>query len=139
MLFRSNSSLTQIALVVRLSVILNKQPSSVRKAIQFYETHTTDALSFGTPGIRYAFIPVIGSWTTFNYNGLDLSGAFPEGSRSQDQGKVVFTQPLVAFPMGVKLCPFTISLKDGNGGYWLRSILTTSSWKAHSPHRTDTS
>jgi hypothetical protein len=85
----------------------------------------------GAPGVRYAFISFFSSWTTFNYNGLDLSGALPEASRSQDQGKVVFTQPLAALPLGVKMSPFAISLKDGNGGYWLRSALTMSSWKAH--------
>lgn len=126
------SSLAQIALAVRLSVIRNKQPSAVRKALQFYEAHITDTLTLGAPGVRFAFIPFFSSFTTFGYNGLDLSGALPEGSsRAHDQGKVVFTQPLTALPMGVKMRPFTVSLKDGNGGYWLRCALGMSGWKAH--------
>ena len=126
------SSLAQIALAIRLSVIRNKQPSAVKKALQFYEAHITDALSLGAPGVRYSFIPFLSSFTTFDYNSLDLSGALPESSsRTNDQGKVIFTQPLVELPMGVKMRPFTISLKDGNGGYWLRCALGMSSWKAH--------
>jgi hypothetical protein len=124
------SSLAQIALTVRLVVIRNKQPSSIRTALQFYEAHVADTLSFGA-GTRYSCIPFFSSWTTFDYSGLDLSGALPDDSRTKDGGKVVFTQPLTALPLGVKMSPYAISLKDGNGGYWLRSALTTSSWKAH--------
>lgn len=88
--------------------------------------------------MNLAMLPFISSWTTFDYNGMDFSGAL-EGSkgrtiggrRDATIGRVVFTQPRVALPLGVTVDPLAIVLKDGFCGFWIRANLSDVGWRGH--------
>jgi len=80
--------------------------------------------------MRLAFLPVISSWTTFEYNGMDFANAL-KGGRREGVGKVVFTLPKVALPLGITVAPLAIVVKDGKGGYWLRANLSRRGWRGH--------
>jgi len=127
----NQSSVARAALDIRLSVIRSKQPSAVRKALQFMEAHITDHVMLGAPGTRLDFLPMINPWTTFAFNDLDFSAALVDSNKFGQSGKVVFTHPWIALSGHLKIEPFFTSIKDGNGGYWLRSNLSASRWKAH--------
>jgi hypothetical protein len=119
--------LSRVALEGRLSVIRNKQPSVVKASVQFYETRPK-AMFAPYPeneSCALGFMPIITHWTGFEFNSLDLSGAL----QGPGSGKVVFTQPDGVLPFGIKLKPMTFVLKDGRGGYWLRTILLARGWK----------
>ncbi|KAF8990938.1 hypothetical protein BDQ17DRAFT_1313625 [Cyathus striatus] len=135
-------SLSQIALEVRRTCIMNKQPSAVKATVQFREQ--VKGPSAPHPHDRsMAFweeheIPMSSHWTRFEYNLLDFSGAFDErcgievdlGKREGGrEGKVVYTQPLVLLPFGLTTRPFAVIMKDGRGGYWVRVRLSVTGWR----------
>ncbi|KAI5776256.1 hypothetical protein EDC01DRAFT_715175 [Geopyxis carbonaria] len=128
------ASLARVALAVRLSVVRNKQPSAVRNTLEFWEENIANTIAPGPPGCRLSFLPFFSAWTTFEYNGMDFSAALinkTEQDSSNMQGKVIFTHPYAALPMGMTVKPFAISLKDGRGGYWLRSNVLKSGWEGY--------
>ncbi|KAI5844027.1 hypothetical protein DFP73DRAFT_75213 [Morchella snyderi] len=119
--------LSRLALEIRLCVLRNKQPSAVRKTLQFMEDTVDKVLSPGVPGGRPDFLPFLSSWTTFEYNRLDFSGACEKGQ----EGRVEFTHAYCAFPGGIDIRPFGVTLKDGKGGYWIRTWLEKRAWEGH--------
>jgi hypothetical protein len=126
------ASLASISLAIRLSVLRNRQPWAIHRSLKYWEQNINEAVVFGSPGTRLDFLPILSPWTTFEYNGMDFTEALAQKSqRDGVQGKVIFTHPYVALPMSIAVKPFAIVLKDGHGGYWLRSTLLSSGWKAH--------
>ncbi|TFK37358.1 hypothetical protein BDQ12DRAFT_564762, partial [Crucibulum laeve] len=119
--------LSRIALEIRLCCVRNKQPSAVRSSLEFWEKHRADFTAPGKRPYRMDTLPVISPWTTFGYNDLDFSSALAVGEKGS--GKVVFTVPNAMLPMRVTLKPFSLILKDGKGGYWIRANLRRSWWK----------
>jgi hypothetical protein len=121
-----NSPLSRIALESKLTVTRNKQPSVVKATLQFYESRPTQAFApYPTDEpCAVEFVPIISHWTGFDFNSLDFSGALKVGS-----GKVIYTQPKGGLPMNVAIKPTIFVLKDGRGGYWIRSLLLGRGWK----------
>jgi hypothetical protein len=65
---------------------------------------------------------------------MDFSAAVVGGRKDGEGkggGKVVFTQPRVALPLGIMVNPLAVVLKDGLGGYWIRANLSKRGWKGH--------
>jgi hypothetical protein len=126
-------------------VLRNKQSPIIKANLEFQEKHVTELVAPGARGTRLAFLPFVSSWTTFEYNGMNFSGALlkdenddPKQSNSGRRcteklgtGKVGFVQPWVALPMGITVDPLAIVLKDGKGGYWIRANLSKNKWKGH--------
>ncbi|KAF8988278.1 hypothetical protein BDQ17DRAFT_1433432 [Cyathus striatus] len=124
------ASIARIALDIRLTCIRNKQPSVVKSALRFWEQHAKSFVSPSPPdrSLGISFVPIVSHWTTFEYNKLDFCGALKAGSES---GKVVYTQPAVAYVLNLTIKPTIIVLKDGKGGYWIRATLLSKGWKGH--------
>lgn len=120
--------LSKIALESKLTVTRNKQPSVLRTAVKFYEERPTEPFALFPPDESCAieFVPIISHWTGFTYNSLDFAGAIKEGSGS---GKVIYTQPNGGLPFGLRLKPTVFVMKDGDGGYWMRTMLLGRGWK----------
>ncbi|KAF8991436.1 hypothetical protein BDQ17DRAFT_281308, partial [Cyathus striatus] len=121
-----SSPLSRIALEIRLCCIRNKQPSAIRTALKFWEDNVKSFIIPKPPDVSLtkvmSFMPLFGSWTTFEYNKLDFGGGLKAGHAGGD-GRVVFTQPCIALPMHATVKPTAVLLKDGKGGYWLRANL----------------
>jgi hypothetical protein len=125
------SSLANLAKTIRTSVLRNKQPEIIKANLEFQEQHITELVAPGGKNMRLAFLPFVSSWTTFEYNGLDFSGALVGGGMDggwKGERKVVFTQPRVALPLGIVVDPLAVVLKDGEGGYWIRANLSRRGW-----------
>jgi hypothetical protein len=121
-----DSSLGSLAMVIRRSVLCNKQPEIIKANVEFHEEHFADFVA-PTP----SRLPIVTSWTAFEHNGLDFSAALIGGQEgSTGEGKVVFTQPKVEFPLGIILDGAFV-LKDGSGGYWILANLSQTGWKGH--------
>ncbi|KAE9368994.1 hypothetical protein N431DRAFT_547800 [Stipitochalara longipes BDJ] len=128
-----SSSLANLALTIRTSVLQNKQPEIIKSNLEFQEEHITEFVAPGGKNMRLSFLPFVSSWTTFEYNRLDFSMAL-KGARKRKteiEGKVVFTLPRVALPLGIMVNPLAVVVKDGNRGYWLRTNLSKAGWKGH--------
>ncbi|KAF8996974.1 hypothetical protein BDQ17DRAFT_1429333 [Cyathus striatus] len=128
-----SSSISRIALEIRLCCIRNKQPSAIKSALEFWEDNVKKLISPTPPGVSLfkvtSFLPLFSHWTTFEYNKLEFSGGLK--NRSTGDGRVVFTQPLIALPLHTTVKPIGVTLKDGKGGYWLRGNLWESGWKGY--------
>ncbi|KAH6905455.1 hypothetical protein BKA70DRAFT_1153136 [Coprinopsis sp. MPI-PUGE-AT-0042] len=121
-----NSPLSRIALESKLTVTRNKQPSVVKATVQFYEARPTQAFAPYPTDEKCAikFVPYISHWTGFEFNSLDFSGALKIGS-----GKVIYTQPRGGLPVNIATKLTVFILKDGRGGYWMRTLLLGRGWK----------
>ncbi|KAN0092492.1 hypothetical protein V8E51_018339 [Hyaloscypha variabilis] len=126
------ATLASLALRIRTSVLLSKQPEIIKSNLEFQEQHITELVAPGGKDMRLGFLPFISSWTTFEYNALDFSMG-PKGGRKLggDEGRVVFTLPRVALPLGIMVDPLAVVLKDREGGYWLRANLSKMGCEGH--------
>jgi len=121
-----NSTLANLAMAIRTSILCNRQPQIIKANVEFQEQHIAD--SFAPTPSR---LPYVTSWTAFEHNGMDFSAALVGGRRDgAEEGKVVFTQPKAGFPFGIILDEAVV-LKDGSGGYWIRATLSQTGWKGH--------
>lgn len=122
-----NASLATLALAIRTAVLQNKQPQIIKANLEFQEQHAGDFMAPGG-GMRFGFLPFVSSWVAWGYIGMDFGAALKEGETG---GKVVFTLPRVALPLGIVVNPLAVVLKDGEGGYWIRGNLSNTGWKGH--------
>ena len=83
--------------------------------------------------MRLKYLPVVSSWTTFAYDGTDFSKALKgvTGGGGKGEGKVVFTLPKVALPLGISVAPLAIVVADGEGGVWSKAKLEQRGWRGH--------
>lgn len=126
------SSLASQAFTIRSAILLSKQPEIIKSNLEFQEQHITEFVAPGGKDMRLAFLPFVSSWTTFEYNGLDFSMALKSHKKlDEKEGRVIFTLPRVALPLGIMVDPLAIVLKDGEGGYWLRANLSKQGWEGH--------
>jgi hypothetical protein len=113
-----NMPLSRIALVIRLAVLQNTQPSVARNVLRFWED-AKGGVTLGPRRCKIRDLVYVTSWTRFNLVGMDWSTALAGAG----EGKVVWASPSV--PMGeyasINYKPFPITLKDGAGGYWVRA------------------
>jgi hypothetical protein len=113
-----NMPLSRIALVIRLAVLQNTQPSVARNVLRFWED-AKGGVTLGPRRCKIRDLVYVTSWTRFNLIGMDWSTALA----GTGEGKVVWASPSV--PMGehasINYKPFPITLKDGAGGYWVRA------------------
>ncbi|KAL3468967.1 hypothetical protein BJX99DRAFT_265638 [Aspergillus californicus] len=119
-------SIAQVAKKIRLATTLFKHPAVVKRGVQFSEEKVVaPSLPQLRGGAKWSF-PLVSPWTTFDYTGLDFSGASSQGGSPS----VVFVNPYISLRNGESLLsPILITLKDGFGGYWLRGTNTTTGWE----------
>ncbi|PMD31654.1 hypothetical protein L207DRAFT_190766 [Hyaloscypha variabilis F] len=126
------ATLASLALRIRTSVLLSKQPEIIKSNLEFQEQHITELVAPGGKDMRLGFLPFLSSWAAFEYNALDFSMGLKGGRKlGGDEGRVVFTLPRVALPLGIMVDPLAVVLKDGEGGYWLRANLSKMGWEGH--------
>ncbi|KAL2821322.1 hypothetical protein BDW59DRAFT_164205 [Aspergillus cavernicola] len=119
-------SIAAIAARIRLSTIQYRHPEVIKRQIRLLEDKVlAPAMQDLRGGVKWG-TAMVSPWTTFNYLSLDFSGASREGRKAS----VVFVTPNTPLSLGVLPSPFTITLKDGAGGYWLRGANTQRGWEA---------
>ncbi|KAL2010336.1 hypothetical protein VTN00DRAFT_6143 [Thermoascus crustaceus] len=123
-------SIATFARGLRLTTLRYKQASSIREYLRFCEDHVTETL---IPRVRKPSwnlpLTVVSSWTTLDFAALDFSGAAPE----KKEAKVIFVNP-IARGMRSGFWPSAFTIKDKDGGYWVRAYMTPSAWQ-HLYHR----
>jgi len=124
------SSLTPIASRIRRMVLINKQPSQVLRNLQYHEANP-DWIKGPINPMKDEYFPMMTSFTFAGFNSdLDFSKALVSRVKKDkdDQGKVVFTHPFICTPFSAGVDPYIVSMKDGKGGYWLRSVIDEGGW-----------
>jgi hypothetical protein len=123
------ASVATIAANMRLCCYQNKQPSSVKKALKFFEENIVGSLVPVSSDTRLDYSATITSWTTFEYNKLNFAAA--RDKNVPGTGEVIFTQPMTGLPLNIVIPPYFFTLKDGRGGYWIRATNFATGWKGH--------
>lgn len=85
------------------------------------------------PAAGWGLKVIVTSWTNFKFNELDFSGtpAEPDFDKaSHGAGNVNFSNPTILGPLKIEVKPYLVPLKGGSGGYWLKTCLPPSAWKA---------
>ncbi|KAL2785409.1 hypothetical protein BJX66DRAFT_314921 [Aspergillus keveii] len=119
-------SITRVAARLRMATIRYRHPASIKREIsRFEEKLVAPAMQDSRGGVKWG-VPMVSPWTTFEYTGLDFSGA----SREKRKPNVVFVNPSVPLTLGRLPSPIALNLKDGAGGYWLRGANTRVGWEA---------
>ncbi|KAJ9311115.1 hypothetical protein DTO271D3_8604 [Paecilomyces variotii] len=118
-------SLAQNALTIRRAVNQARTPSEIYRALKFLENNLTNLVTMGGPDIDLNRVPILSSSTAMPFCELDFRGASTTGS----EAKVIYVQPWAPLAMCLQFVPFSISTKDGKGGYWLRMANVPQAWK----------
>ncbi|OQE41057.1 hypothetical protein PENCOP_c005G02527 [Penicillium coprophilum] len=121
-------SVAKIARDIRLTTLQYTSTESVRQSLQFAEDHSSKPISLALRGTGKLGFAVVSHWTTFDYTGLDLSGA----SLSGKCPSVVFVNPMIVHKLNITLVPVAVVAKDGFGGYWIRATNTSTGWEQFS-------
>ncbi|KAJ5158368.1 uncharacterized protein N7500_008019 [Penicillium coprophilum] len=117
-------SVADIARHIRLKTLQFTSTESIRQSLQFSEDHLSKPISLALRGTGKLGFAVVSHWTTFDYTGLDLSGA----SLSEKKPSVVFVNPMIVHKLNFTLVPVAVVAKDGSGGYWIRATNTSTGW-----------
>nr|QDO73506.1 PeniE [Penicillium griseofulvum] len=121
-----NDSISSIAWRIRRATLHYKQPSSIKKYVRFVEKNNSNLLVVDIRASNPFSMVGLSSWTTYNYMALDFSGAIGDRKAPQDGVRVTFVNPLALSPIsGLTL----YTLKDGKGGYVIRTANTKTQWK----------
>ncbi|KAL5339153.1 hypothetical protein BJX70DRAFT_397932 [Aspergillus crustosus] len=126
--------ITQIALRIRLATLnATTNPPLIKQEILRIETELlAPAMQDIRGSVRYG-APMVSPWSTFNYTGLDFSGARARaGTKTDGRGRkpaVIFVCPNVPLTLGDLPSPIAIGVKDGKGGYWVRGANSRRGWE----------
>jgi hypothetical protein len=118
-------SVAEIARNIRLATLQYTSPESVRQGLRFSEDHASKSLTLALRGTISLGVAVVSHWTTFDYAGLDFSGASLNGKKAS----VIFVNPMIVNNWHLTIAPVAIVTKNGSGGYWMRATNTTTGWE----------
>ncbi|CAG8907834.1 unnamed protein product [Penicillium egyptiacum] len=121
-------SVAEIARDIRLTTLQYTSTESVHQSLRFSENHTSKTLTLALRGtINLGFV-VVSHWTTFDYAGLDFSGASLNGQKAP----VIFVNPMIVNTWNLTIAPVAVVMKNGSGGYWIRATNTSTGWERFS-------
>ncbi|KAL4962711.1 uncharacterized protein BDV14DRAFT_177811 [Aspergillus stella-maris] len=121
----TTSSIGQVAEKIRLSTMQYQDPTVIRAELKRIEDKVVPPAVMEPRGNVQRSIPLLSPWTTFNYADLDFSGASCQGRKAS----VVFVNPDISLIGGTLPTLLLVSLKDCDGGYWLRGSNTPRGWE----------
>ncbi|KAJ0414662.1 hypothetical protein BJY00DRAFT_318579 [Aspergillus carlsbadensis] len=119
-------SIARVAARIHLATTQYRQPAVVQHELRLLEDK---ALAPAMRDIRGSIkwgSAMVSPWTTFDYMGLDFSGA---AARKGHKPSVVFVNANVSLMFASFPSPFAITVKDGAGGYWFRGANTKRGWE----------
>lgn len=117
-------SVAEIARDIRLTTLEYTSTGSVHQSLRFSEDHTSKTLTLALRGTGNLGLAVVSHWTTFDYTGLDFSGASLRGQKAP----VIFVNPMIVNAWDLKIAPVAVVTKNGSGGYWIRATNTSTGW-----------
>ncbi|KAL5333189.1 hypothetical protein BJX70DRAFT_77379 [Aspergillus crustosus] len=118
-------SIARVAEEIRKATLAYSNPVVIKRELRFIEDRVVaPAIPKGRGSLKWG-VPVVTSWTTFDYKSLDFSGA----CHSERKPSVVFVNPDYSLIGGTLRNPFLVTVKDASGGYWLRAGNTASGWE----------
>ncbi|KOS45385.1 hypothetical protein ACN38_g3676 [Penicillium nordicum] len=118
-------SVAEIARNIRLTTQQYTSTGSVHQSLRFSEDHTSKTLKLAVRGTGKLRFAVVSHWTTFDYTGLDFSGASLNGQKAS----VIFVNPMIVDAWNLKMiAPVAVVTKNGSGGYWIRAANTSTGW-----------
>ncbi|KAL4955823.1 hypothetical protein BDW69DRAFT_182190 [Aspergillus filifer] len=121
----TTSSIGQVAEKIRLATVQYQDPTVIRAELQTIEDKVVTPAVMEPRGNVQRSIPLLTPWTTFDYADLDFSGAGCQGRKAS----VVFVNPDVSLMGGTLPTLLVVTLKDFDGGYWLRGSNTPKGWE----------
>ncbi|KAJ5971285.1 uncharacterized protein N7479_001203 [Penicillium vulpinum] len=121
--------IANIARDIRLKTLQYTSPASIEQYLRFSEDHASAPLALNARRGGNLAVVLLSQWTSFNYTGLDFSGASLD---RQIAPVVSFVNPAVTIPFNLTIGPMVLIEKNGSGGYWIRASNTSSGWKAFS-------
>ncbi|KAJ5493960.1 hypothetical protein N7463_010047 [Penicillium fimorum] len=122
------ASVSEIARDIRLTTQQYTSCESVQQSLRFSEDHLSKNLSLPLRGAGKLGLAVVSHWTTFDYTGLDFSGASLYGGKAS----VVFVHSMIVHRLKLNIVPLAFVTKDGSGGYWIRATNTSTGWERFS-------
>ncbi|KAJ5382565.1 hypothetical protein N7517_000476 [Penicillium concentricum] len=122
------ASVGEIARDIRLTTLQYTSSGSVQQSLRFSEDHSSKTLSLALRGTGNLGLAVVSHWTTFDYAGLDFSGAIP----NRQKASVLFVNPMIVNTLKLNIVPVAVVTKDGSGGYWIRATNTSTGWERFS-------
>lgn len=117
-------SVAEIARDIRLTTLQYTSTGSVCQSLRFSEDHTSKTLTLALRGSGNLACAVVSHWTTFDYTGLDFSGANLRGQKVS----VIFVNSMIVNEWDLKIAPVAVVMKNGSGGYWIRAANTFTGW-----------
>ncbi|OQD63446.1 hypothetical protein PENPOL_c009G01659 [Penicillium polonicum] len=117
-------SVAEIARNIRLTTLQYTSTGSVQQSLRFSEDHTSKTLTLALRGTGNLGFAVVSHWTTFDYTGLDFSGASLNGQKAL----VIFVNSMIVNAWGLNIAPVAVVTKNGSGGYWIRATNTSTGW-----------
>ncbi|CRL22868.1 unnamed protein product [Penicillium camemberti] len=117
-------SVAEIARDIRLTTLEYTSTGSVHQSLRLSEDHTSKTLTLALRGTGNLGLAVVSHWTTFDYTGLDFSGASLRGQKAP----VTFVNPMIVNAWDLKIAPVAVVTKNGSGGYWIRATNTSTGW-----------
>lgn len=121
-------SVAEIARDIRLATLQYTSPISVQQSLRFSEDHTSKTFTLALRGTVNLGFAVVSHWTTFDYTGLDFSGASLHGQRAS----VIFVSPMIVNTWNITIAPVAVVTKNGSGCYWIRATNTSTGWERFS-------
>ncbi|OQE04993.1 hypothetical protein PENVUL_c028G05678 [Penicillium vulpinum] len=118
-------SVAEIARKIRLKTLQYTSTGSVKQSLRFSEDHASKNLSLKLQGTGNLGLAVVSHWTTFDYTGLEFSGASLNGKRAP----VVFVNPMIVNTWRLNIIPVAVVTKNGSRGYWIRATNTSTGWE----------
>ncbi|KAJ6143545.1 hypothetical protein N7471_002998 [Penicillium samsonianum] len=121
-------SVSEIARDIRLTTLQYTSTISVQQSLRFSEDHISKTLTLALRGTGNLGVSVVSHWTTFDYAGLDFSGASLNGQKAS----VIFANPMIVNAWNLTIAPVAVVTKNGSGGYWIRATNTSTGWERFS-------
>jgi hypothetical protein len=118
-------SVADIALKIRFTVMRVRQPSVVRRNLEYLEELNGEAVTGFYTGVKPENTTACTSWTIFHYADLDWSSAVGSGTGT---GKVLNVEPRSYLPLDAVWKPFIAMTSDPYGGFWARAVMLQSQW-----------
>lgn len=125
-----NEPLASIARNIRLKTLQYTCPASIEQHLRFSEENVSRTLALRTRRGGNLANVLLSQWTTFDYFGLNFSGANLNGQKAS----VLFVNPAVTIPFNFEIWPTAFIEKNRSGNYWIRASNTLTGWRNFSDH-----